>query len=226
MITVALVDDHALVRAGMRQILTAHPDLSVVAEGQNGDCALRIAREHKPDVLILDLNMPPGISGLEVTRRLRDNGSRTRVLIVSVYIDPPFPRRLLDAGAKGFLSKGCDGDELVLAVRKIGQGGRHIANDIAEHLAFTPFNQIETPFKVLSARELEVAEGIARGDRLHLIAKRLCISVKTASGYKGRMMEKLGLSSDVELSRLAQRYGLFSDDFALNAPAPDAEPAA
>ncbi|HWS26389.1 MAG TPA: response regulator transcription factor [Xanthomonadales bacterium] len=209
-IRVAIVDDHALARAGYRHMFVPHPDIEVIAEGSSGEDALRIAREVKPDVLLLDISMP-GISGIEVTQRLAKAQSPVRIAIVTMHGQGPLPRLLLEAGAQAFLTKNCDSDELVKAVRRIAVGERYVAASIAQHMALASASGRSSPLDLVTARELEVALMFGRGERSMEIAARLHISEKTVHTYKSRIYAKLQIRSAAELTLLLVRQGLLSE---------------
>ncbi len=208
-IRVALVDDHAMMRAGYRSILDKEDDFTVVAEGESGEDALRIVREHKPDVLILDVSMP-GLSGVEVTQRLKKMESPTRVVIVTMHGMGPLPRILLNAGASAFVTKAGDPAELMKALRCLARGQRFVSESIAQPLALANATGEVSPLDKLTARELEVALMFGRGERAFQIAERLHLSEKTISTYKTRIYEKLGVHSEAELALLLVRYGLLA----------------
>ncbi|HBK55424.1 MAG TPA: two-component system response regulator UvrY [Xanthomonadales bacterium] len=207
MIKVVLVDDHALVRAGFAMILSAQPDIQVVGEADNGEAGLQLVRTLDPDVLLCDLHLP-GFSGLEVTERLARAGSRTRVIIVSVQEDGPMPKRLLSAGAYGYLGKGGDAAELVRAIRDVASGRRYVGGEVAMRMALGQIDGRRSPFDDLTPRELEVALLLCQGRRTEDMAKRLSLSPKTVSTHKYRVYEKLGLRDPIALARLAAQYGL------------------
>lgn len=207
MLRVAMVDDHVLFRAGLRAILEQHRDVAVVAEGSDGLEAIKIAREVEPDVMLLDVDMP-GMSGIEVTRRIVEEGLRVRVLILSMHVEAPFPQRLLDAGALGYLGKGCDADELMLAIRRVAGGRRYLQAELAQELVLDTRRSAKSPFLSLSKRELDVCMAVVRGVRSRDVARQVGLSEKTVSTYKLRLMEKLGVQSLASLTQLAITYGL------------------
>lgn len=208
MIKVAIVDDHALVRSGFRAILAQYADMEVVGEGGSGEEAIRIARASKPDVMLLDVNLP-GMSGLEATERIVGSRLGPHIIAVTVQEQQPFPRRLLEAGARGYLTKGCAAEELVRAVREVARGGRYLSHAVAHAMALEAVTGGGTsPFEQLSPRELEVALALARGDTMKQIAERLHISAKTVATHKYRVYEKLEIDSEVALAHLAVRWGL------------------
>jgi DNA-binding NarL/FixJ family response regulator len=209
-IRVFLIDDHALVRTGMRMILAGEPDIAVVGEAANGEQALPLVRELKPDVVLCDLHLP-GLSGLELTERIVAGRHGTRVVIVSVLQDGPLPRRLLEAGASGYVGKGGDAGELVRAVREVAAGRRFLASEVAQKLALAGISRDGSPFDELSARELEVAMLLVQGMRQNEIALRLSLSPKTVSTHKSNLFDKLGVNDTIALARLAKQHGLMAD---------------
>ncbi|GAA4800853.1 response regulator [Lysobacter hankyongensis] len=206
-IRVFLLDDHALVRTGMRMMLSAETDIEVVGEADNGESALPMIRRLRPDVVLCDLHLP-GISGLEVTERIVKGDYGSRVVVVSVLEDGPMPKRLIEAGASGYVGKGGDAGELLRAVREVSRGKRYLANGIAQHLALAGLGGEATPFDSLSPRELEVAMLLVQGLRQEDIAKRLSLSAKTVNTHKARLFEKLGIQDSIALARLSSQYGL------------------
>ncbi|MBA2239037.1 MAG: response regulator transcription factor [Lysobacter sp.] len=206
-IRVFLLDDHALVRTGMRMILSAEPDIEVVGEAESGELALPQIRNLKPDIVLCDLHLP-GVSGFEVTERVVKGDYGCRVIIVSVLEDGPMPKRLLEAGACGYVGKGGDARELIRAVREVAQGKRYLASGIAQHLALAGIGRGQSPVDELSPRELEIALLLAQGLRQEHIAKRLNLSAKTVSTHKSRLFEKLDITDTIALTRLLGQYGL------------------
>lgn len=206
-IRVFLLDDHALVRTGMRLMLSAETDIEVVGEADSGETGLPMIRKLRPDVVLCDLHLP-GISGLEITERLVKGDYGCRVVVVSVLEDGPMPRRLIEAGASGYVGKAGDAAELLRAVRDVARGKRYLASGIAQHLALSGVDGGGTPFDSLSPRELEVAMLLVQGLRQEDIARRLSLSAKTVNTHKSRLFEKLEIQDSIALARLASRYGL------------------
>ncbi len=206
-IRVLIIADHALVRTGLRLLLADAVAIEVAGEAATGEDGLAMARRLRPDVALCDLHLP-GISGLEVTSRIARGGWGTRVLVVSVLEDGPMPKRLLEAGADGYVGKGCDAAELVRAVRTVAAGRRYLAGAIAQALALSGVAGAGTPFDALSARELEVAMLLLRGMRQEDIARRLSLSAKTVNTHKSRLFGKLGIRDSIALARMAGRHGL------------------
>ncbi|ALN91902.1 MULTISPECIES: response regulator [Lysobacter] len=206
-IRVFIVDDHALVRTGMRMILSAETDIEVLGDVESGEEALPLVRKLKPDVVLCDLHLP-GVSGLEVTERIVKGDHGTRVIIVSVLEDGPMPKRLLEAGASGYVGKGGDASELLRAIRDVARGKRYLASNIAQNLALANLDGGASPFDELSPRELEIALLLVQGFRQEEIAKRLSLSAKTVNTHKTRLFEKLTITDSIALARLAAQYGL------------------
>lgn len=214
MIRVLIVDDHALVRTGLRLVLSAERDIEVVGECATGEEAWATLRKVKPDVLLCDLHLP-GISGLDVTERVARSGMDTKVLIVSIQEDGPLPRRLIEAGAAGYIGKGCDASELVRAVRDVARGRRYLASQVAQHLAFSGLAGPGSPFDKLSPRELEVAKMLCTGMRMEEIGRRLSLSGKTVATHKYRLFDKLGIKDAIALARLAAQHGVSDPAYSL-----------
>ena len=207
MIRIVLVDDHTLVRTGLRMILTQQPDMEVIGEAEDGETGLTLIKRLQPDIALVDVHMPR-FSGVELTERARRAKLPTRVMILTVADDAPFPRRLLDAGASAYLTKGCPAEELLRAVRRVADGQRYIGGDIAQQLALDDGRDPSSPFDELSARELEVAMMLAQGLTAHVIADRLKLSAKTVATYKYRLFDKLSIDNVVALAHLANLHGL------------------
>jgi two-component system invasion response regulator UvrY len=213
MIKVTIVDDHELVRTGIIRILKDESDMEVVAEASSGEEAIQLVKQHQPDVVLMDVNMP-GIGGFEATRKLIQMYPDLKVIVVTIHVDDPFPSRMLQAGAMGYLTKGCGVDEIVNAIREVNTGRRYISADVAQHLALKlmPGGE-ESPFDSLSPRELQVMLMLTQGTKVQEISDKLCLSPKTVSTYRHRLYDKLGVSSDVALTRLAMRYGMVDDAY-------------
>jgi len=208
MINVLLVDDHGLVRTGIKRILGETRGIEVVGEAETGEYALTLTREKRPDVVLMDVNMP-GMGGLEATRRLQRRCGDVKVIVLTVHADAPFPAKLLEAGASGYLTKGCDAVELVGAIRAVCDGHRYIGSDIAQQLALTLLPGADrSPFDELSCREMEVMMMLVQGHDTRYMSQLLSLSPKTVSTYKYRLYEKLAVRNDVELTRLAIRHGI------------------
>ena len=209
MIQILIIDDQALVRTGLRHILDQCNDITKVTEASSGEAALSRCRKMCPDVILLSVNLP-GLTGFEVTRRLKRSHPRAGIIILAVHAKPPYPTRLLDAGASGYLTRDCEAEELLQAIRIVAGGQRYIGSEAAKQLALSMLSgsKSESPFEDLSAREMEVMLKITDGRRIPDIASLMCLSPKTVSTYKYRILGKLGARSEVELVRMAMRYGL------------------
>ncbi|MGE8409453.1 MAG: UvrY/SirA/GacA family response regulator transcription factor [Pseudomonas sp.] len=208
MIRVLVVDDHDLVRTGITRMLADIDGLQVVGEADSGETALKVTRELKPDVVLMDVKMP-GIGGLEATRKLLRSHPDIKVVAVTVCEEDPFPTRLLQAGAAGYLTKGAGLDEMVQAIRLVFAGQRFISPQIAQQLALKPFDSKNaSPFDSLSEREIQIALMIVGCQKVQIISDKLCLSPKTVNTYRYRIFEKLSVTSDVELTLLAVRHGM------------------
>ena len=207
MIRILIVDDHEFVRVGLRHILEEYADFEVVAEACDGEMAIRLNHKCQPDVVLLDVELP-GLSGFEITARLKRATPQPRVIALSENSNSPFPEKLLDAGASGYLTKGCPGIELVRAIRRVVAGERYISADIAQRLALQLTRGGGSPFDELSAREMEVLLMVADGRRIADIADVMHLSPKTVATYKYRIYDKLDTRNDVDVTRMAMRYGL------------------
>ena len=207
MIRVLVVDDHDLVRSGITRMLADIEGLEVIGEADSGEAALKAVRESKPDVVLMDVKMP-GIGGLEATRKLLRSHPDIKVVAVTACEEDPFPTRLLQAGAAGYLTKGAGLEEMVQAIRLAFAGQRYISPQIAQQLALKPYQSQASPFDALSEREIQIALMIVGCQKVQIISDKLCLSPKTVNTYRYRIYEKLSVSSDVELTLLAVRHGM------------------
>ena len=206
MIKILVVDDHPLIRLGIRRLLDDVPDIEVSAEAENGDAALMLIKLHQPDIVLLDMKMP-GIDGWEVARRLKKTNPKVNIIILSGIAIELFPVHILQLGAMGYLSKESSVDEIILAIRKVAQGERYIDTKIAQEIAINRLHTSEkTPFERLSEREMQVMLMLSKGQTVPSIAKNLFLSTKTVNGYRYRMFDKLGIKNDVELIYLAMKH--------------------
>jgi two-component system, NarL family, invasion response regulator UvrY len=206
LIKVLIVDDHALVRMGIRRLLDDLPDMDVVAEAENGEEALVLVKSHKPDVVLLDMKMP-GIDGWEVTRRLKKSNPQIKVIAVTAMSTEPLPSRVLQLGAMGYLTKESGVEEMAAAIRKVAKGEKYLSAEIAQKMAINSLEAVQgSPFDALSEREMQVMFMITSGMEVQDIAERLFLSTKTINGYRYRMFEKLAIKNDVELTYLAMKH--------------------
>ncbi|PPE68480.1 response regulator transcription factor [Caldimonas thermodepolymerans] len=208
MIKVILCDDHALIRRGIRDTLADVDDIEVVGEAGDYGELRSLLRTTPCDVLVLDINLP-GRSGLDVLHVLKDEGSPVKVLVVSMYPEDQYAIRALKAGAYGYVNKGGDPAQLVAAVRMVAQGRKYVTPEMAQMLVESlTAPATEAAHERLSDRELQTLVMIASGKRLSDIAEELTLSPKTVSVYRARVLEKLGLSNNSELTVYAIRNGL------------------
>src|SRR5580700_1500354 len=208
LIKVLLVDDHELVRMGIKRLLQDVQGIKVLGEAGSGEEAVRLAKELVPDVVVMDVHMP-GIGGLEATRKMIRHNPDIKILALTIYGDEPYPSRLLQAGAVGYITKGCAAEEMIRAIRTIHSGQRYISSDIAQQLALKRFTKAEnSPLDILSERELQIMLMITSGQKVQDISNKLCLSPKTVNSYRYRIFDKLNINSDVELTLLSIRLGL------------------
>ena len=208
MIRIAIVDDHAIVRAGLRQFLAEHADLAVVAEASNGREALDIVRQGEVDVVVMDISMP-GQSGVDALAAIRARAPELPVLILSGFAEEHYATTLLRQGASGYLNKDCDPEEIVKAIRTVARGRKYITAGVAERLAEGLAGGGDKPaHEQLSERELQVFLRLARGETIGHMAESMSLSVKTVSTYRTRVMEKLQLASNSDLTYYALKNGL------------------
>lgn len=215
-IRLLLVDDHAVLRAGLRALLNAEADMEVVGEAENGQQAVNMVHALRPDVVLMDVTMP-GMNGIEATRRIKAMASDVRVLALTMHDDASYLRDILKAGGSGYVLKEAAGDELLSAIRAVYQGGTFL------HAGHTKLLLDENPppatatdakaerYRLLSEREAEVFKLVALGYRNSEIAEMLHLSVKTVETYKTRLMQKLGLRSRAALVRYALELGLLDE---------------
>ncbi|MBK6853973.1 MAG: response regulator transcription factor [Burkholderiales bacterium] len=208
MIRIAIVDDHAVVRAGLRQFLADQPDFAVIGEAANGREALDIVRQGEVDVILLDIAMP-GQNGVDALAAIRARAPALAVLILSGHDEAHYATTLLRLGASGYLNKHCDPDELVKAVRTVSRGRKYITASVAERLAEGLASGEAGPaHEQLSERELQIFLRLAQGETIGTIAETLSLSVKTVSTYRSRVMEKMQLASNSDLTYYALKSGL------------------
>ncbi|MCD8789872.1 nitrate respiration regulation response regulator NreC [Mammaliicoccus sciuri] len=212
---IVIADDHAVVRTGFSMILNYQEDMEVVATAADGIEAYQMVAKHSPDVLIMDLSMPPGESGLIATGKISDDFKQTKILILTMYDDEEYLFHVLRSGAKGYILKNAPDEELIHAVRTIYRGDMYIDSKVTSSLVNELFNHQDNsdqstsdPFKILSQRELEILPLIAKGYGNKEIAEKLFVSVKTIEAHKARIMDKLDLKSRPELVEYAMKKKL------------------
>ena len=217
MITILVVDDHAVVRAGVARLLSDIKGMKVIGEAESGEKAVRIAKEKRPQVVLMDVKMP-GIGGLEATRKMLRNDPDIKIIALTVCGEEPFPSKLLQAGAAGYITKDSNLDEIVNAIKTVYSGKRYIGPEIAQQLALKTVSDTEkSPIDLLSERELQVMMMITEGQKVQEISDKLCLSPKTVNSYRYRLFDKLRVASDVELTHLAIKHGI------LDSPKVDSE---
>jgi two-component system invasion response regulator UvrY len=208
MIKVGIVDDHAIVRSGLRQFLAEHVDIRVAGEANNGKEALELARGGEIDVMLMDISMPDQ-SGVDALQAIKARFPDMPVLILSGFPEAHYATALLRQGASGYLNKECEPDEIVNAIRTVYRGRRYISPAVAELLADNAAGGADKlPHEALSERELQVFLRLAKGETIGHMAESMFLSVKTVSTYRTRVLEKLKLSSNSELTYYALKNGL------------------
>lgn len=212
MIKVLLVDDHALVREGLRRLLQDYDDIEVIGEACDGQEALRLVRQNQPDVTVMDLSLP-GLDGIEATKRVISEGLTTRVLILTMHANEAYAVRVLQAGARGFVGKGAPSQDVVGAIRKIAAGGCYLPPALMEALPkrYARKDGGDSPLQTLSDRELQVLKLLAEGRTSREIAQDLHLSAKTVDTYRARLLAKLELETTADLIRFALRHGVIED---------------
>lgn len=208
MIRIAIVDDHAMVRAGLRQFFSDQSDFSVVAEAANGHEALDIVRRGELDVLVMDISMP-GQGGVDALAAIKARAPDLPVLILSGFAEEHYATTLLRQGASGYLNKDCDPEDIVKAIRTVARGRKYISAAVAERLADgLGAEGAKALHEQLSDRELQVFLRLARGEAVGAMATSMCLSIKTVSTYRTRVMEKMMLESNSDLTYYALKNGL------------------
>lgn len=208
MIRIALIDDHAMVRAGLRQFFADEVDFQVVAEAASGDEAVEIVRRGDVDVIVLDISMP-GQSGVDALAAIRARAPELPVLILSGFAEEHYASTLLRQGASGYLNKDCDPDEIIKAIRTVARGRKYITATMAERLAEGLSSPVDkAAHELLSERELQVFLRLAKGETIGHMAESMSLSVKTVSTYRTRVMEKMALASNSDLTYYALKNGL------------------
>lgn len=208
MIRVAIVDDHAIVRTGLRQFLTELGDIEVTGEAGNGRDAQTLARSGNVDVLVMDIAMP-GQNGVDVLRSIKAHAPDLPVLILSGLPQEHYATSLLRHGASGYLNKECEPEEIATAIRTVAAGKRYITPAVADLLAGQLNRDAEKPpHELLSERELQVFLRLAKGETVSAISEALALSIKTVSTYRARILEKLSLSSNSDITYYALKNGL------------------
>lgn len=206
-INVMLVDDHAVVRMGFKMLLESDTDIKVVAEAESGEQAITRYMEHKPDVVVMDITMP-GIGGLEAIERILAKESNARILVLSAHEDSVHPKRVLNAGAMGYLTKRSAAEELIKAIRTVATGKKYLEASVAQQMAIQQLSGDQNPVDVLSAREFEVFMALAKGKTTNEIAETLFLSPRTVGTHLYNIKQKLNANNSAEIALIAMRSGL------------------
>jgi two-component system invasion response regulator UvrY len=206
-INVLLVDDHAVVRMGFKMLLEYDADIKVIAEADSGENAVKMYMEHKPDVVVMDITMP-GIGGLEATDRIMAKDSSARILVLSAHEDSVHPKRVLNAGAMGYLTKRSAAEELIKAIRMVASRKMYLEASIAQQMAIQQLNGEKNPVDVLSDREFEVFMALAKGETTNQIAEILSLSPRTVGTHLYNIKQKLNAGNSAEIALIAMRSGL------------------
>ena len=203
-----MVDDHELVRTGISRIIDDVRGMKVVGEVESGEEAVKWCRNKIPDIVLMDINMP-GIGGLDAMHRILRINEDIKIIMLTMHTENPFPSKVMQAGAAGYLSKSAAPNEVLNAIRSVNSGQRYLAPEIAQQMALSQISPAtEDPFGVLSERELQIMMMITKGQRVVDISEQLGLTPKTINSYRYRLFDKLGVNGDVGLTHLAIRYGM------------------
>jgi len=206
-IKILLVDDHAVVRMGFKMLIEAEADIKVIGEAESGEVAVKLFQELKPDIIVMDITMP-GIGGLEAIDRIMAKDKNTKILVLSAHEDSVHPKRVLNAGAMGYLTKRSAAEELIKAIKSIHQGKRYLESNIAQQMAITQLSGETNPVEILSDREFEVFMALAKGKSTNEIADTLCLSPRTVGTHLYNIKQKLNANNSAEIALIAIRCGL------------------
>ncbi|WP_191600757.1 UvrY/SirA/GacA family response regulator transcription factor [Marinomonas algicola] len=209
MLKILIVDDHELVSTGISRVLQDEKMLSVVGSAASGEDAIEKTRQLQPDIILMDVHMP-GIGGLGATKEIKRLFPKIKIIALSAHDDNPYPSKLIEAGASGYLTKGAPAKEMLDAIHTVSQGKKYITGSVAQKMALSKISSEDgaSPLDILSDRELQIAQMIIDCKKPQEIADSLNLSSKTVNTYRYRMFDKLNISSDVELTKLAVRYSL------------------
>lgn len=206
-ISVMLVDDHAVVRMGFKMLLETDADIKVVAEAESGEQAIQRYMEHKPSVVVMDITMP-GIGGLEAIERILAKDSAAKILVLSAHEDSVHPKRVLNAGAMGYLTKRSAAEEMIKAIRIVANGKKYLEASVAQQMAIQQLSGDQNPVDVLSPREFEVFMALAKGKTTNEIAETLFLSPRTVGTHLYNIKQKLNANNSAEIALIAMRSGL------------------
>jgi len=203
------VDDHAVVRMAFKMLIEAEADIKVIGEAESGELAVKLFQELKPDIIVMDITMP-GIGGLEAIDRIMAKDKNTKILVLSAHEDSVHPKRVLNAGAMGYLTKRSAAEELIKAIKSIHQGKRYLEPNIAQQMAITQLSGETNPAEILSDREFEVFMALAKGKSTNDIADTLCLSPRTVGTHLYNIKQKLNANNSAEIALIAIRCGLIN----------------
>ncbi len=206
-IDVMLVDDHAVVRMGFKMLLEVDSDIKVIAEADSGETAIKTYMDCKPNVVVMDITMP-GMGGLEAIERILAKDAAARILVLSAHEDSVHPKRVLNAGAMGYLTKRSAAEELIKAIRTVAGGKKYIEANVAQQMAIQQLTGEQNPVDVLSDREFEVFMALAKGKTTNEIAEALFLSPRTVGTHLYNIKQKLNANNSAEIALIAMRSGL------------------
>jgi len=206
-IKVLLVDDHAVVRMGFKMLINAELDMEVIGEAESGELGIKSYKELQPNLVIMDITMP-GIGGIEAIDRILANDKRARILVLSAHEDSVHPKRVLKAGALGYLTKRSAAEELIKAIRTVHSGKKYLEASIAQQMAITNLSGENNPVEILSDREFEVFIALAKGKSTNEIADTMCLSPRTVGTHLYNIKQKLNANNSAEIALIAIRCGL------------------
>ena len=206
-LNVLLVDDHSVVRMGFKMLIDSEKDMQVIAEAETGEDGIIKFQEIKPDLIVMDITMP-GIGGLEAIERIIAKDKNAKILVLSAHEDSVHPKRVLSAGAIGYLTKRSAAEELINAIRTVGSGKKYIESSVAQQLAITQLSGENDPTEVLSDREFEVFISLAKGKSTNEIADTMCLSPRTVGTHLYNIKQKLNANNSAEIALIAIRCGL------------------
>lgn len=211
MTKIMIIDEQEIVRTGLAKLLEEEANIAVTALAGSGESALKIAEYDEPDLVLMDIRLP-SMGGLETIRKFRRHYDGVRIIVITAYDEEPYPSRVVQAGAMGYITKYAGLAEVVKSVRVVMAGQYYITPYIAQAMALKSYNGIVSPLEVLSERELQVMTLITQCHKVQDIANQLYLSPKTINTYRYRIYDKLNISSDVEMAVLAMRYGIVDSD--------------
>lgn len=207
-----IVDDHKLVLSGMRSLLSSDPMINSITEATSGEQAVALAEERKFCAVLMDMNLP-GMSGTQASKKILESNNETPIIVLAGKLENDDVRELLAAGVRGYITKGCEAEEVIQAIQTVVEGEQHMSADVAQHFAFDLLNgRPDNPFDELTPREREIVDELIDGKRNSRIAEQFFISEKTVSTHRTRAFQKLNISTTAELVRLALRHGVTRGD--------------